>query len=173
MPGDIKNPTMFTKIKPQIILSIILVAFFALFAYTAKDWRLQARLYPWAVGIPMLVLALVQLVLDLRGIEPTKRHDDAPVDVQFAERTDPVVARRRTLNIFSWIVGYIVAIWLIGFSYSVPLVVFLYLKVQSRESWLLSIVLTAAAWLTFWGLFDRLLHLPFPQGEFFVWLGLE
>jgi hypothetical protein len=161
------------KIKPQVILSIILVAFFAVFAYTAKDWRLQARLYPWAVGIPMLVLALVQLVLDLRGIEPTKRHDDAPVDVQFAARADPVVARRRTLNIFSWIVGYIVAIWLIGFSYSVPLVVFLYLKVQSRERWPLSIALTAAAWLCFWGLFDRLLHLPFPQGEIFAWLGLE
>lgn len=164
---------MFTKIKPQVILSIILVAFFSVFVYTAKDWRLQARLYPWAVGIPMLVLALVQLVLDLRGIEPTKRHDDAPVDVQFAARTDPVVARRRTLNIFSWIVGYIVAIWLIGFSYSVPLVIFLYLKVQSRERWPLSIALTAAAWLLFWGLFDRLLHLPFPQGALFAWLGME
>ena len=164
---------MFTKIKVQVILSAILVVFFALFVYTAKDWRLQARLYPWAIGIPMLVLALVQVVLDLRGIGPKKSRSDAPVDVQFAERTDPVVARRRTINIFSWIAGYILAIWLFGFSYSVPLVVFLYLKVQSRERWPLSIALTAAAWLLFWGLFDRLLHLPFPQGELFVWLGLD
>ena len=164
---------MFTKIKVQVILSIILVVYFALFVYTAKDWRLQARLYPWAIGIPMFVLALVQVVLDLRGIGPKKSRSDAPVDVQFAERTDPVVARRRTINIFSWIAGYILAIWLFGFSYSVPLVVFLYLKVQSRERWPLSIALTAAAWLLFWGLFDRLLHLPFPQGELFVWLGLD
>jgi len=173
MPGDIKNPTMFTKIKPQIILSIILVAFFAVFAYTAKDWRLQARLYPWAIGIPMLVLALVQLVLDLRGIEPTKSPDAAPVDVQFAARVDPVVARRRTINMFAWIVGYIISIWLIGFFYSVPLLVFLYLKVQSRERWPLSIALTAVAWIFFWALFDRLLHLPFPQGQLFAWLGME
>jgi len=164
---------MFTKIKPQVILSIILVAFFAVFAYTAKDWRLQARLYPWAIGIPMLALALVQLVLDLRGIEPTKSPDHAPVDVQFAKRADPVVARRRTLNIFSWIVGYIIAIWLIGFFYSVPLLVFLYLKVQSRERWPLSIALTAIAWIFFWALFDRLLHLPFPDGALFTWLGME
>jgi heme/copper-type cytochrome/quinol oxidase subunit 4 len=161
------------KFKPQLILSILLVVFFTIFAYTAKDWRLQARLYPWAVGIPMLVLALVQLVLDLRGIEPAKSRNDAPVDVQFAERADPVVARRRTINIFSWIVGYIVAIWLIGFFYSVPLLVFLYLKVQSRERWPLSIALTAIAWIFFWALFDRLLHLPFPQGALFAWLGLE
>jgi heme/copper-type cytochrome/quinol oxidase subunit 4 len=161
------------KFKPQLVLSILLVVFFSIFAYTAKDWRLQARLYPWAVGIPMLVLALVQVVLDLKGIGPKKNQNDAPVDVQFAERADPVVARRRTLNIFSWIVGYIIAIWLIGFFYSVPLLVFLYLKVQSRERWPLSIALTAIAWIFFWALFDRLLHLPFPQGALFAWLGLE
>jgi heme/copper-type cytochrome/quinol oxidase subunit 4 len=160
------------KFKPQLVLSILLVVFFSIFVYTAKDWRMQARLYPWAIGIPMLILALIQVVLDLRGFEPAKKHDDAPVDVQFAARADPVVARRRTLNIYSWIVGYIIAIWLIGFSYSVPLVVFLYLKVQSRESWPLSIILTTGAWLCFWGLFDRLLHLPFPDGALFTWLGL-
>jgi hypothetical protein len=161
------------KIRSQTLLSFILLAFFAVFVYTAKDWRLQARLYPWAVGIPMLVLALAQVVLELKGIGPKKNENAAPVDVQFAERADPVLARRRTINIFSWIVGYIISIWLIGFSYSVPLVVFLYLKVQSRESWRLSLILTSVAWLIFWGLFDRLLHLPFPQGTLFTWLGLE
>jgi cytochrome b561 len=160
------------KIKPQIILAVILVVFFAVFVYQAKDWRMQARLYPWAIGIPMLILAVVQVVLELRGVEPKKSANDAPVDVQFAARTDPVLARRRMINIFSWILGYVVSIWLIGFGYSVPLIVFLYLKVQSHEKWPLSIALTASAWLFFWSLFDRLLHLPFPEGQLFVWLGL-
>jgi putative tricarboxylic transport membrane protein len=160
------------KIRSQAVLGIILVAFFAVFVYQAKDWRLQARLYPWAIGIPMLILAVAQVVLDLRGIGPKKSGSDAPVDVQFAARTDPVVARRRTINIFSWILGYVFSIWLIGFAYSVPLIVFLYLKVQSREKWPISIALTALAWLFFWALFDRLLHLPFPEGQLFFWLGL-
>jgi hypothetical protein len=161
------------KIRPQLLLALILVVFFALFVYVAKDWRLQARLYPWAIGIPMLALAVVQVVLDLKGIGAKQGRDDAPVDVRFAERADPALARRRAINIFSWIVGYIIAIWLIGYFYSVPLLVFLYLKVQSRESWPLSIALTAAAWLLFWGLFERLLRLPFPQGQLFTWLGVE
>jgi len=161
------------KIRPQIALGVILVIFFLVFVYTAKDWRLQARLYPWAIGIPMLVLALVQVVLELKGIGAQKSGDNAPVDVQFAARADPVLARRRTGNIFCWIAGYIVAIGLIGFFYSVPLLVFLYLKVQSREKWPLSIALTAVAWIFFWALFDRLLHLPFPQGALFAWLGLD
>lgn len=160
------------KFRAQTILALVLLAFFIVFVYQAKDWRLQARLYPWAIGIPMLILALVQVVLDLKGIGPQKKDGDAPVDVQFAVRTDPVEARRRTFNIFAWIGGYVFSIWLIGFGYSVPLIVFLYLKVQSRESWALSLALTAAAWLLFWGLFDRLLHLPFPEGQVFIWLGL-
>lgn len=171
MPAETKNPPV--KIRPQVFLGVILVIFFGLFVYTAKDWRLQARLYPWAIGIPMLVLALVQVVLDLKGFVAKQGRNDAPVDVRFAERADPVLARRRTINIFAWIVGYIISIWLIGFFYSVPLLVFLYLKVQSRERWTLSIALTAVAWIFFWSLFVRLLHLPFPQGQLFAWLGME
>ena len=161
------------KIRPQIIFSILLVAFFALFVYEAKEWRLQARLYPWAIGIPMLVLALVQLVLDAKGIGPKKKQDDTPVDFQFTTVTDPALARRRTLNIFSWLFGYLAMVWLLGFSLAIPVMVFCYLKIQSSERWPLSIVLTAAAWLLFWGLFDRLLHLPFPTGQIFTWLGVD
>jgi hypothetical protein len=159
------------KLRPQAILSIVIALFFVVFAYEAKDWKLQARLYPWAVGLPMLILAIIQVVLDLKGVGPKQTAGDAPVDVQLAERTDPALARRRTINIFSWLVGYLIAVWLLGFSYCVPLIVFLYLKFQSRERWPLTIALTALAWIFFYGLFDRLLHLPFPDGELFTWLG--
>ena len=159
------------KLRPQAVLSIVIAVFFIVFAYQAKDWKLQARLYPWAIGLPMLILAVIQVVLDLKGIGAKQTASDAPVDVQLAERTDPLLARRRTSNIFSWVSGYLIAVWRLGFSSCVPLIVFLYLKFQSRESWPLTIALTAVAWLVFYGLFDRLLHLPFPDGEIFVWLG--
>jgi hypothetical protein len=34
-----------------------------------------------------------------------------------------------------------------------------------------SIVMTGALWGVFYGLFDLLLHLPFPAGWLFAWLG--
>jgi len=157
--------------RSQVILSLFLVVFFLVFIYQAKDWRLQARLYPWAIGFPMLILAVIQVVLDWKGIAPKQAVDAAPVDRQLSASADPAVARRRTVNIFSWLIGYLIAVWLLGFGYCVPLIVFLYLKVQSRESWPLSIALSTIAWLFFYGLFDRLLHLPFPDGELFTWLG--
>ena len=87
------------KVRPQAIFSFIFLIFFIVFAYEAKDWRLQARLYPWVIGIPMVILALVQVILDLMGIE-RKPQDAAPVDFQFAQTTvAPAVARRRAIKI--------------------------------------------------------------------------
>ena len=160
------------KIRPAAIFSFVCLIFFVVFAYLAKDWRLQARLYPWAIGIPMVILALIQVVLDLKGVERKAESDGAPVDFQMTQTVDPVVAKQRTINIFSWIFGFLVGIWLLGFAITIPLFVFLYLKVQSKEPWLLSIILTAAAWFTFWGLFVWLLNLPFPEGLIFSWLGI-
>jgi hypothetical protein len=51
--------------------------------------------------------------------------------------------------------------------------VFTYLKIQSNEKWLLSLTLTAVAWVFFHTLFVRLLHLPFPDGLVLTWLGIE
>ena len=149
-----------------------MLVFFAFFVWEAREWRLQARLYPLAIGIPMLVLALVQLVLTLKGTDKKAAPSDAPVDFQFGQAMDSALARRRTLNIFSWIFGFLAGIWLLGFSLAVPAMVFLYLKVQSREALMLSLGLTGAAWLLFWGLFERLLRLPFPEAQLFVWMAL-
>ena len=157
----------------QIVFTLLMLVFFAFFVWEAKDWRPQARLYPWAIGSPMLVLALLQLVLALKGVEKKSDPGDTPVDFQFSQTMDNSVARRRTLNIFSWIFGFLAGIWLLGFSLAVPAFVFLYLKVQSRERWLLSLALTGGAWLLFWGLFERLLRIPFPEGQLLVWMGLQ
>ena len=164
------------KLRPQVIFSLLLIVFFALFVWLAKDWRLQARLYPWAIGIPMLVLALVHTIREFKGRDnkqPVAQAGDTPVDFRFTRGIDPEVARRRAINIFSWIFGFFAGIWLFGFHLTIPAFFFLYLKLQSGERWGVSLVCSGVAWCIFWGLFDRLLHLPFPEGAIFSWLGLN
>ncbi len=160
------------KVRPQAIFSFIFLIFFIVFVYYAQDWRLQARLYPWAIGIPMVILAIIQVILDLRGVVRKQRDDVTPVDFQFSQTVEPDVARRRTFIIFSWFIGFFLGIWLLGFAITIPLMVFTYLKIQSNEKWVLSLSLTAAAWVFFWALFVKLLTLPFPDGKIFTWLGL-
>jgi len=43
---------------------------------------------------------------------------------------------------------------------------------EKREGWGLSVLLTSAGWFLYWGLFDQILHLPFPEGKVFFWMGL-
>jgi len=160
------------KVRPAAIFSFGALIFFIVFVYQAQEWRLQARLYPWAIGIPMLVLALVQVILDFMGVGDKKPLDSTPMDYQFTKEIEPAVAKRRAINMFCWIFGFFLGVWLIGFNVTIPLLVFSYLKIQSREPWILSLSLTLAAWLVFYFLFVKLLTLPFPEGLILRWLGI-
>jgi hypothetical protein len=161
------------KVRPQAIFSFIFLIFFIVFVYQAKDWRPQARLYPLVIGIPMLILALIQVIFDLRGVERKPQDDATPMDFQFSQATvPPEVARKRAIVMFCWFFGFFAGIWLVGFSIAIALMVFGYLKIQSNEKWPISIILTTVAWVSFWGLFVKLLNLPFPDGMIQTWLGL-
>jgi hypothetical protein len=160
------------KVRPQAIFSFVFLVFFIVFVYGAHAWRLQARLYPWAIGIPMLILALIQVILDMKGVQSKPDSGGAPVDFQMTKDIDAGLAKRRALVMFSWIVGFFLLIWLLGFSIAIPVMVFGYLKIQSGEPWLLSIILTVIASLVFWVLFVWLLNLPFPQGLILDWFGI-
>ena len=62
------------------------------------------------------------------------------------------------------------AIWILGFVPASAIATFLYLKYGAGEKWPISLMLTAACWLFFWGMFDYALQLPFPNGVLFDWL---
>lgn len=155
--------------------SILVLVFFCYLVWEAGEWRLQARLYPWAIGIPMIFLALLNIVQELRG--PREKDEDAarntPSDFQFTQPMDMSVAVQRTVTILSWIVGFLAGIWLVGFSITVAAMTFGYLKIQSKEGWPMSLILTASAWLVYYIVFERTLLLPFPEGQIFRWLGIE
>ena len=162
------------KLRPAALFSLIVLIFFCVFVYEAKEWRMQARLYPFAIGIPMLIFAIVQFILDLKGVKAKQSSSDgAPMDFQF-QQTDvsPEDVRKRTITMFSWMFGFFAAIWLVGYVIAIPLMVFGYLKFQSNERWGLSIMLTVIAFVFFYALFVRLLNLPFPDGTLQTMLGL-
>jgi len=147
-------------------LFIMVVFIFAMMKSLRFDFR--TGLFPWAIGFPVLALTIGQLVMALRGKRDRGRGDhmeeagpEIPIDV----------ANRRTMGIFGWILGYFVAIWLLGFSIGVPLCTFVQLKFGSREKWPISIALTAFAWAFIYCIFARILHVPFPPGQLLLWLG--
>ncbi|MGH7831940.1 MAG: tripartite tricarboxylate transporter TctB family protein [Candidatus Binatia bacterium] len=133
--------------------------------YVSMDWPLKTALFPRVIGLPILLLAVIEIALSLFGIEQ-KRTGHA-VDFELTTDVDPAIVRQRTRAIAAWILGFFGMILLFGFPLAVPLFVFLYLKVAGKEGWLLTLSLTTISWLMMEGFFNRLLHLPFAQGWIF------
>ena len=139
-------------------VAVMLASGYAVFAATAWPWK--AALFPLATGIPLFCLATTELLWAWLGAE--EKRDS----MELALSTDAVAAPR-VLLAAGWMLAFFAAIVLVGFMIAVPLFLFLYLKVQAREGWPMSIGLTLAVFAAFYGLFDMLLHLPFPAGLLF------
>lgn len=158
------------KSKGHIVFSVFLILVGGYVVYSASQWSFKTGFFPLAVAIPLVILALLHLVLQLFGAPETA--GGPAVEAEFSNEVAPEVARRRVVAIFSWIAGFILLVYLVGFPVAVPLFIFLYLKLQSQESWFFSVALTGIAWGCFYVLFQRVVQLQFEDGLIQTWLGL-
>lgn len=154
----------------RIIFCAFLIVAAASAIYLALDWPFKAKLFPLSVSIPLLILASLQMLQLIFGKEET--NDSAAVDIEFSSDLPPEVERRRVIAAFSWITGFIICVYLIGFPLTVPLFIFVYLKFESGVGWFYTCLSTALTWAIFYGLFEKLVHLQFEQGVLQAWLGL-
>ena len=144
------------------------VSGYAVFA--ASRWSFKTGFFPLAVAIPLLALTLLHFYLELFGAPETSK--GPAVEAEFSNEVAPEIARRRVITIFSWMAGFILLVYLLGFPLTVPLFVFFYLKIQSRVGWTQSILLTAITWALFYALFQRLVRIQFEAGVVQSWLGI-
>ncbi len=154
-----------------VVFVVALTACLAWALWASRDFGFRAGLFPWAIGYPLLGLCLLQLALTFMRKESSSSVATIGGFQAEAEPELPSAAvNQRTAQISFWIIAYFIAIWLLGFPYAVPLMIFAYLKFGAAEKWGLSFILTAGGWGFFYLLFDRALHVPFPPGQIFEWL---
>lgn len=159
------------KFSGKTWISLTLMMIGAAVAITAIKWPFRTALFPVSIGACVFVMALADLLLGLFGKEDDSPQGALGTKLADTDHVDPQVAFNRTLSIFAWIFGFFLMIVFLGFTIAVPLMVFLYLKVQSKEKWGLSLILTGATLIFFYGLFVWLIETPFPEGWLIRWLG--
>jgi hypothetical protein len=156
--------------KGRVLFCVFLIFVAATAIYLALDWPFKAALFPLSVGIPLLLLAGIQLVQLLVGKEDII--ESSAVDLEFSSDVPPEIERQRVISAFAWIAGFIFCVYLIGFPLTVPLFICFYLRFESGVGSLPTIAATAITWVVFYALFQRLVHLQFEQGALQAWLGL-
>lgn len=157
----------------RTIFALLLAGVLGYVVYEAKfgfgAWEPRAALFPWVIGLPAFLLALFIVVQEALRSTRTVKAVEMETLVEEPE-IEPLIERQRTIAIAGWIAGFFIAIWLFGFVPASAIATLLYLKWGAGERWPVTVAITVACWLFFWGMFDYALQLPFPAGEIFSWL---
>ena len=150
------------KFQSRTLFTLAIVIFSTYAVVSARDWPLATRVFPWIVGIPVMILSVIQLAREIfqpRSIT-ARKEDTGDLQVDWSIGSKAVGAK--AIRFYGWLLGFFLCIWLLGFFVAVPLYTFLYLKISAEESWLMTLSLTLATFVFFVGLFDEVLHLPWP-----------
>lgn len=159
------------RFRPRTLLTLFLIAAFAYVVIASSDMPIQAKLYPWTIGLMALTLLTYQLV---REILPSAQQESRETggDFDFTEEEASSEGKRRAVELFGWLYGFAALLWLIGFYLAIPLMVFLYM-LRHRETRTLTIALPLCTGTATWGIFGYFLHLPFPPGVLIELAGLS
>ena len=159
------------RFQPRTILTLLFILLFAYVVYAASEMPIQAKLYPWTVGIIALVLLAYQLV---RELMPSKDGNsrETGVDIDFTDEEASKAGKRKALELFGWLYGFALLLWLLGFFISVPLMVLAYM-LRHKETLVMTLSLPIGCGAVTWVVFGHFLHLPFPPGVILEALGLD
>ena len=142
--------------------TLLLIGAVAVGLYAAQGWNPTTALFPRVIGFPTLALLIAILAVDItRG---RRRKQDGETDgdggIDFSTKAS------RTAIYLSWLIGFGVCIWAIGFVYSIPIYVFGYLKIVGKYGWLKSGSYAAAAVAVIVILFEYVFRVAWPEAAF-------
>jgi len=152
--------------KVSILFPLTCIAVLLFLGWKAQPWSFSAKLFPLClVGLGVFLLS-VQVLRELWGgvASAESQGDQQSMDVGMMGDGDPSVLRWRGVEIWAWLLGFLLAILIIGMLISLPLFSFLYLKVHARERWWISILIPLLVGSFMYGLFEVVLHTPWVEG---------
>ena len=168
---NISFSTALTFIMLLIFVSMVTISF----GYPAK-----ARFMPLVVGLPGIVLCLIQLAVDLfrspavdtassvgQSIAAASTPESSHQEEELPE-FGPHTARQEMI-VWGYFVSFITAIILFGFYISVPIMLLTFLRRQGGASWKFALALTIAGTLALYLMFGRLLGIELHPGFVTRW----
>jgi hypothetical protein len=123
--------------------------------WAAHPWPIRASIGIIVLGSLGVMLAVWQFVLDWQ------RKNGLLARSQLEAPSVQGKTEWGNIEIWSWIIGFYLLIVLVGFPLAAPLFVFGYSKFYGAR-WPLAIGLSALAWSFVYGIFEKILHVPWP-----------
>jgi hypothetical protein len=145
-------PTLGGRVRftSTVALSLTFLIIFASAAIVARvNYPPEAASMPLVLGVVGAALSLLQLIVELRASR-------GPYEEQINLRKDG--------PIYLWVWAFVIAVVAFGFIIAAPVMLFAYLRLRSRESWWLSLLLPVLVLALLYGLFQVALGVPLFEG---------
>lgn len=128
----------------------------------------HAYFLPGKGGIVPLVIGVPTLLMLLGSMLRRARHERARAPVEGeAAAADDVASWGDALPVVGWLAALLVMVFFLGFSVSIPLFAFAYVRWSGRMGWISSIAVAAALWATIYVGFTVILERPLFEGVLF------
>ncbi|WP_206956856.1 tripartite tricarboxylate transporter permease [Trinickia acidisoli] len=146
---------------------------------SAQGWLLMARIGPTVVA-SILVIAgtgsLVYKVFVTPAPAGTAAGGGIHMDMSSShdEALHGKVVLIRAAKFFGWFIGFLLCMAVIGMLPTVLLMIVAFMRIEGRERWRLSLILAVCVTGLIYGVFDQIIHIPWPSsliGQWFPALG--
>ena len=158
----------------KVVMSLVMLTIFTAMVGMAMTYPPETRLLPLVIGIPGILLGLIQVGVEIRD---ARRKAGSALGDETGEQgtgteesVPPATIVKREIVLLAYLVALAVSIILFGFWLTIPVFVIVFLRAHERESWRLTLGLSLGAWAVLYLIFDRLLEIILHQGfviEFF------
>lgn len=126
----------------------------------ASSWRQEGGRIVLAFSYPGAFFCLVMIAGDIREFVTAKGGEfSGPILAQYSSALRASKEPKGILGMYGWFAGIVAVTYVTGQLVSLPLFIFLYLRIQHKESWKISLIYTASAWVLLWGMFGEIIHI--------------
>jgi hypothetical protein len=157
--------------KEGIIFIMFLLVSILLMTIISFRYSTVSRQIPLVIGTGTFALLGLLLFMEFStkvSIWFSKFDDHSIIpELDKKKRDSNTEIRKREISLVFWLAGLALAIYFIGFSLTLPLFLLLFLKIKSKESWLLSIIIAAVTGGILYFMFFEILRVPTYHGYFF------
>jgi|APGre2960657468_1045069.scaffolds.fasta_scaffold17563_2 Tripartite tricarboxylate transporter TctB family len=152
----------------RVLTSLVMLAIFVLMTLLAMDFPTKARLMPLMVGIPAVLLGLLQLVMEYRAVSRSYAGD--AVDAHQSPDKPEKEGQKDENQMILWITLFFTGIVLFGFVTASPVLVFCFLYFGSKESIKISLISAVSTWAVIYFTFVVWFQMSLFSGLILEWL---
>lgn len=150
----------------RVLTAMVMLGIFVIMTLLALDFPTKAKLMPLLIGIPAVLLGVVQLIIEYRAVAQELADSGKQVDAEKEAKE----GKKDEKQMIIWITLFFITILSLGFIYASPILVFSFLYFGSKESLKIALISAVSTWLLMFIIFVEWFKISLFEGLIPLWL---